>query len=320
MFVKRVCLIISLVLFFQKAIAQISPKEGSTLNTLYVPMQANSAIKAEKYTFRIALSHYDDVKEFEKHVSMIQNSDKSSLLSRVPSFNKEYTWQVVYSDRKGKKLNSSPLYHFRVLALQVGDTTRKYRVRVLENKYQDTDLHFFLDETSAIYDLKGNVVWQLPAFVPGVQGQGAISDLKLSPFNTITFIAGNAGYEVDYKGNVLWSTPPTLSGRQTNEAYHHEFSRLQNGNYMILSSEVIDKQISAGMSIPAQVRGDGPAGNNSLIVDMGTIVELDKKGNVIWEWRSSKYFTDDFLFNMRTSSGQPVTRPHLNAFHFDEKK
>ena len=195
MLIKKRRLVVLLIFLFHKSIGQVNPAEAATLHSLYTVMQVSPVEKAKDYTFKIANAHYNDEREFNKHIAVTKNENKSSFLNRLPAFNTDYTWQVIYNGSTGKKIGASPLYHFKIAALRIGDTSRKYRLRVLENKYNDS-LLFFLDCAKAMYDLKGNAVWRLPEILPDVISKNVVTDLKPSPFNTITFIAGDNCYEV----------------------------------------------------------------------------------------------------------------------------
>ena len=157
---KHASLFILLIFLFQRSSAQVSPLEGATLNALHVFMQAEPGIKAKEFVFKVAPGYYDNEHLFNKNLIREISTLENSLLNKLTDFNKEYTWQVVYKGETGKVTGVVPLHHFRIIS-DVEDSTKKYRVRVLENKYKDRNLYFFLDGTHSIYDLGGNAVWHL---------------------------------------------------------------------------------------------------------------------------------------------------------------
>jgi len=90
--------------------------------------------------------------------------------------------------------------------------------------------YIYLDGSRTLYDLNGNPVWFLPA-KDGME----IRDMKITPQGTITYLNGSDIYDVNYDGNILWKGPNTsVVNGDSIEHYHHEFTRLSNGHYMVL--------------------------------------------------------------------------------------
>ena len=56
---------------------------------------------------------------------------------------------------------------------------------------------------------------------------------------------------------------------------------------------------------------------------LGTIIEYDKKGNVVWSWKSAPYFRGSDIRNYRRPNMDVTIKiivdPHENGFFFDEK-
>ncbi len=52
----------------------------------------------------------------------------------------------------------------------------------------------------------------------------------------------------------------------------------------------------------------------------GTIIEYDEKGNVVWSWKSSKYFTESDLKYYNPPYRVHAVDVHENSFFFDEKE
>jgi hypothetical protein len=98
-------------------------------------------------------------------------------------------------------------------------------------------------------------------------------------------LGGAAGIvqEIDWDGNVVWEHKI----HNPNEVQHHCFARMPNGNTLILAWErkSIDEFIAKGRDprkIPVSIPGFGGGFQNSFWVDF--VREVDKAGNVIWEW------------------------------------
>jgi hypothetical protein len=89
--------------------------------------------------------------------------------------------------------------------------------------------------------------------------------------------------EIDWDGNVVWEHRI----HNPNEVQHHCFTRLPDGNTMILAWErkSIDEFIAKGRdpkTIPTSIPGFGGNFQNSFWVDF--VREVDKDRNVVWEW------------------------------------
>jgi hypothetical protein len=52
---------------------------------------------------------------------------------------------------------------------------------------------------------------------------------------------------------------------------------------------------------------------------MGTLIEYDQKGDVLWSWKSSAYLNESNFFHERTKDRTMVMHGHENSFFFDEK-
>lgn len=79
--------------------------------------------------------------------------------------------------------------------------------------------------------------------------------------------------EVDWAGNVVWAQV------NVDRYFHHDFERLENGNTLLLST---------------QVRSAPHISSKDIWDDH--IVEVDPEGNVVWDWYTSDHF-DAFEFS-----------------------
>ena len=89
--------------------------------------------------------------------------------------------------------------------------------------------------------------------------------------------------EIDWDGNVVWE----YKLHSPTEVQHHCFTRMPNGNTLILAWEMksIDEMIAKGRdpkTIPVSLPGFGGGFNNRFGVDF--VREVDKSGNTVWEW------------------------------------
>jgi hypothetical protein len=143
-------------------------------------------------------------------------------------------------------------------------------------------------KTTYLIDMEGNVVhkWE-SEYTPGMYAmllpngnllRGGV--LKKPPAS----IGGVSGIvqEIDWDGKVVWEYKLNTS----TEIHHHCFTRMPNGNTLILGWEAksIDDAIAKGRNpktIPISVY-DMDQYHNEFWVDF--VREVNKKGKTVWEW------------------------------------
>lgn len=302
---------------------QVYPPEGTELNFIVVPLSVPGEKGVSTYTFQVAEGIIDKESDFATRTTLSETTDANRAVVRLPRFGDSYTWQVVYKD-KGKQVKKSPLYHFSTVRSRLVNT-EIYRQKVVSNTYPDKGLSYFIDNARVLYDMEGKPLWVLPDIPPYVVFDSKVRDLKATPFNTITFLTDYGAYEVSYDGKMLWMAPNSGEVDGVPGAYrffHHEFTRLKNGNYMLLAMEKVLRKMPAMDTLLAQrhpdvVRKDTAYYKN---VEFGTIVEYNAQKDIVWKWSSADYFHDDELFHEREMDSTFLTNTHLNAFFFDEQR
>ena len=304
----------------------ILPKEGSVLNYRLIGFTISPVLQTDVYEIEIAAGNYASESSFKKHVVITEKGKTNRILARVPAFGAEYTWRVIY---KGADAKTMQLHHFSTATVPYVDTANT-RLRVVKNAEKYKDAYVFLDGNKALYDMDGSAVWFLPQ-IPGVVEAGSVvRDLKHTPQGTITFMTGSQGdfmaCEINYNGEVLWKCPNNgkVSGNGV-EDYHHQFTRLLSGHYMVLGNEWTDvflkvsRKKDSSLLIGAVV--DKPS-DSVVKIDkkpFGTLIEYDESGAVAWSYKSSGYFNGSDLINHRDANGKIDVNVHDNAFFFDDK-
>lgn len=305
-----------LCLFTNNLEGQVAPAENKELNYRIIGFTVIPRRDATDYTLEIASGHFNSVDSFRNAICITQSSKTHKILAEVPAFGRSYTWQVTFHYAGAPDIKSR-LRHFSTgITSEVDQTISRLRVNQQAVKYHDA--YIFLDGQKALYDMSGRPVWYLPK-VDGANHSPR--DLKLTSRGTITFISDKA-YEINYDGEVLWKSPAraSLSGG-SEEFYHHDFTRLSNGHYMVLGTE--------NVPLPRKFKEllSSAAGNADGITEdskknlgkFGTIIEYDKNGNVVWSWKSSDYFMQPAVLAM-LSNNINIFDVHENAFYFDEKE
>jgi len=311
-------LVILLYLAIPVAHARITPQNGDTLNFRLVPFIVDTAAAYKNYTLEIAAGSHTTEKDFKKNIIISTNSTNGQWVEIVPSWNSPYTWRVIYSSKNNKKKHTSPLYTFRT-GNSVYTDTSKYRMRIIDTATAYKDMFIIVDFAPVMFDMKGNVVWYIPD-IPGIIGPNrGLRDIKPTADGTFTV----NGIEIDYYGKVLWKAPDKgiVSG-DTSEHYHHEFTKLENGHYMLAGMEQLVKEIPTYIDTTNFYTDNSVlTRNNKLykIIDCPTLIEYDKDGRIIWSWKLSQHFDEREYFIRRQPAGILNAHPHLNSFDFDEQ-
>lgn len=303
----------------QSLFAQIMPVNNSKLNHLV----AGFAIPPEKeiagYELQIAAGTHMSEKLFEQNIFLSKKGSESRFIAELPEFGKHYTWRVQYLNKAGKRKGQTELYHFAT-GLSVHVDTSRHRLRVVDNNMTDTNLLLLTDSKAVIYNLKGKPIWYWKD-----AGDISLRDFKPTKDGTFTLL-GDVGYEIDYYGNVLWKAPNDgrVSG-DTTERYHHELTKLDNGHYMICGQEFIYQQLPAGMQMDTTgftesnmlVKKDGKVYKKNF---SGNLIEYDKDGNIVWQWKSASVFPDSIFFSKSKRAVRAFlgTGTHMNSFYFDQ--
>ena len=303
--------------------AQILPGEHSKLHYRLIGFSFPAHTGDYSYQLEVALGNHGTEDAFRKTVIATYNGHKNKIIAEVPYFGKDYTWRVIYSDKNAVRTKSE-FHHFSTSIIPDMDTNNT-RVRVVKNAGTYGDALVCLDGNRAIYDMNGHPVWYLPV-IDGMNNEKLrdVRDMKLTPEGTITFLLNNVGYEINYDGTVLWKAPDNgVVSHDSQEHYHHEFTKLKNGHYMILGSEFPLWKLSAhtdsNVLLDAHTIYDSVKRAFYQKVEFGTIIEYDKKGNVLWSWRSSKYFEGSDLKDSINALGK-FKDVHENSFFFDDQK
>ena len=297
-------------------LAQILPIEGKALHYRLIGYSFPSEQQIINYKLEIAAGNCITEDSFKKNIIKTISAKKNKIIAEVPSFGSQYTWRVIYTG-KNSTATKSEFHHFSTTIVSNIDTTVT-RLRIIKPAVKYKDAYVFLDGNRALYDITGNPIWYLPNIEDSFKGNGMLSDIKLSPQGTITFLLKDQAYEINYNNGAI-------SG-ETSEHYHHEFTRLNNGHYMVLGNEfrLYSGNISPSIDTGSRMANDDKIkqGNKNPFhpkTEFGTLIEYDAKGNVTWSWKSSDYFIGSDLEYYKPPNRTPVIDVHENSFFFDEK-
>lgn len=249
-------------------------------------------------------------------ISIRNNSHK--IIATLPSFGRDYLWRMNYL--KGMEITGrTPMYQLNVKSNPYADTVAM-QFNIIQPATAHKDLLVFTDCNRSLYNLNGESLWFVPD-IPGLSAdRNAIRDIKLTDRNTITMISNKYACEIDYDGNVLWKAPNNgkVSGDK-DEHYHHEFTRLANGHYMISGNKTVARKLPPFAAKKFATAKGVYKKDDSYYTNLeaGTLIEYDSAGNIVWQWLCSDHFTDKDLFTPQ-SDGTMLTATHLNGFYKDE--
>src|ERR1035437_1337868 len=91
--------------------SQIQPKEGSKLSYRIIGLSFPQETQAHNYKIEIAAGNYNTIDSFRKNIVRSAESESNKIIAEVPSFGTQYTWRIVYEDKK-TVINNSALHHF----------------------------------------------------------------------------------------------------------------------------------------------------------------------------------------------------------------
>ncbi|MEO6167994.1 MAG: aryl-sulfate sulfotransferase [Chitinophagales bacterium] len=304
-----------------RSLGQVIPADGSILHYNQVLFEYPVVKDAACYKLQVSVQLPGNRQEQpydREHV----DSSIVTILENL-SYGTNYSWRVFAYDKSGNQIDKSADHSFSTIP-SPWNADPILRTRIFKN---DTVYHteglICIDYMKAAIDWKGNPVWFLTSANKELQTASSIRDLRMTDDGHITFLTERNIYECDLDGNILWTGPNDgqVSG-DTSEFYHHCFSKLSNGNYMVLGSKYVF------VKIPDQTDTSGYAQNPDLKfmngeiyrkVEFGTIIEYDSCGKVYWSWDSQNYLHEKDLFYRRKLSDIPNVNAHLNSFDIDEK-
>jgi hypothetical protein len=303
--------------------AQQLPADNATLNYRIVGFSVPQNTSATSCVFQIAKGNQPDEAAFVKAVFIKHKTDKTTDIEELPQWGKAYTWRVVYADKAGKEIGNSGLHHFTTGNLPYTDTTKNGLV-IVKQATDHKDLLVLVDRALVMYDMKGSPVWYMPDIPEIKKRDFNIRDFKPTADGTFTLLNNDEAIEIDYNGKIVWAAPNDgkVSGKKI-EGYHHEFTKLANGHYMVAGAEIVKMQVPAPHDDyfaegDKQISKDA-GGNYFAEFTCGTLIEYDAAGNVVWFWKAAEHMNSADFFVPKNKLTKPFDcNPYLNGFDFDE--
>ncbi len=357
---KRFRVILPLLLLLSSFVqSQVFPKEGSSLNYRIVGFSF-PAKSVYSYILQIALGNYNDEAVFEKNISQSLSAKENRVLVELPSFKQQYTWRVVTSENnsfvKGELHHFSTGYipdvDSNVARLRILSHAEKYKDAYVFLDFSkvlyDMEGHpvWFLPHSAnlrfddkAVRDLKltqfgtitfvsggkdayeinydGEILWKAP-------NNGAVSGDTTEHYNHEFTRLSNGHYMIagtqytwlDQPGPGGAPVPPTVPGTTptSGPVKNPPGANVPQPNPP-MPNPGPGGQAPATTGDPSKMRH-----RMNPILPMGTIMEYDEKGNLVWSWKSTSYFRGSDVLNYMGKNNRPISDIHQNSFFFDEKE
>ncbi len=309
------------IIYIGRLRSQVIPKESDTLNYRIVGFTFTTPHKTHKYRFEIANGTHKSDTNFIKNIFKSIEVNGTRLITEVPAFGKPYTWRLVDISNNTDSIRNK-MYHFHTGYIPEVDSTL-YRLRIIKKGSKYIGAYIFSDATKVLYDMNGKPVWYLPS---QLANNNNVRDIKLTHYGTITYVIDELGvFETNYNGNIIWQGPNNgVVSKDRLEHYHHEFTRLSNGDYMALAQNFQYWKRSTPEDTVLKYLPVNEVKKDELDrvyerCPMGTLIQYDTKGNVVWYWKASDHFNGSTLFYRNEPGGGMQMRAHENSFFFDDQ-
>ncbi len=314
--IRIISLLLAILPLVIESKAQIKPENGSCISSRIVGFSFPDEAYSGSYMLEVVKGRVPDDAAFNaaEKIAVINTKD-SRVIAELPSFGAVYTWRVTPIAKRNTSEKKGSLYMFKVASLP--DEATSFRFRVITKAKSHKNAYVFLDATHTLYNMEGEPVWFVPSDLLTTD-EKVISDLKMSPQGTVTFINEGDGVpqEISYDGKLLW-TARNIKGVKRGE-FHHDFGRLKNGNYMAIRYNA-SYWLLPGKQDSKSVNGEIIDSSLYQQVPFSTIVEFDSNYKKVWEWREADYFLHSDVHDMIREDSTFDVDPHINAFYMDDR-
>lgn len=294
-------------------ISQPLPNNNSNLNYTNIYFENNFIQNAIRYELVLSKDS-----TFKSKVNFVL------LKSKLPAFwvnnlnwNSVYYWQIKAFDSKSKLLNSSDRYKFSIIKPGIIDFD-SLKIDVKKNKIEKTNKGFIcIDNTKSIIDRSGKMVWTTPEIPNLLNINSMTKDLKVTNQNSITFLTDSIPIEISLKGDVIWKAPYQFVLNGDTISYHHDFKKLNDDCYMVLGNKFVYRKVLGNFPdeiIKAEQNLKMIDGILYKRVEVGVILEFNKKRDLVWFWDANEYLKDEDLNFRKQANGFPNLSSYMNAF------
>lgn len=238
----------------------------------------------------------------EPRVNYIYDIDYNKTVVDRLGFGESYRWRYAGLNAGEKEGEWSDYQVFHMASSIYLDTAYYKYIGKRKKREMAEPGYFFMDAGRVAVNRKGIPSYVLPPF-GFVNGQTVVRDLKMTHNGTLTALFDSTAVEFTLNGDILWMAPDDgrISGDRR-EHYHHEFTKLPSGNYLVLGLCYVPRKNPEGKEVK---------------VEISTIIEYAPDGSIVWSWNSKDYFTDKDLFSRKDRAGNYDVMTHMNACTMD---
>jgi hypothetical protein len=291
--------------FFLPLILQaqdLIPAEGAALNYTQILFQTPAVDKAAYYVFTVApedgnLATPAFTQADPTHVTVMKGFE----------FGKAYQWRVKAMDAQNILLFESEVHHFSIQrTLAIDPNEYRFAIQQWEQERVEDGV-IFLDYCGVAIDRSGKPLWFLPNVIRNLR-QERLRDLKMTEAGTLTFVTNRMAVDLDVQGKILWQTPGDgkISGDSL-EFYHHEFTRLHSGNYIVLCNGFDNRPLDL-------------EDRHIDRIPLSYLVEYTPEGDTAWTWHTGKYVQDEDYLSIGSKVFNGNSFGHPNSAYKDEEK
>jgi hypothetical protein len=232
------------------------------------------------------------------HTLLQQDVDCNKALLERLAFGTTYRWRYAGLDASEKPGIWSDYQIFHMASSPYLDTNFYTYQGKRKQRASAAPGYFLMDAGRVAVNRVGIPSYVLPPF-DFLHPQTVVRDLKMTEQGTLTALFDSTAVEFTLNGDILWMAPDDgrISGDKR-EHYHHEFTKLPSGNYLVL-----------GLNYAPRKNPEGEL----VRVEFGTIIEYAPDGSVVWSWNSKDYFSDADLFCRKNRAGGYDVMTHMNA-------
>jgi hypothetical protein len=299
----KIGLISFLIILAASLYGQVIPEPGSNLIHTQVMFEYPAVKGADKY--QVVICKWDSLKKVPVPYFNQFDNTTATLVSNL-EFGFEYSWTYQALDKKQNTIFTSGPYTFYIKKPERPNLDYQRERIIPINSGEPLEGLIGQDYAKTFYDRKGVPVCYIPETPPLLNTRFSIRDLRMTPGGTITLLTKFDAVELDLNGHIIWQAPNDgkVSGESI-ETYHHCFSKMKNGNYMVLGNK--HRLLKS------------PFDTIHAEVEFGTIMEYEPSGKLVWKWDSQDYFdTRDLFKHDPADTAYYYVIPHSNSYDVSE--
>ncbi|HEY1038372.1 MAG TPA: aryl-sulfate sulfotransferase [Bacteroidia bacterium] len=269
-----------------------------------------------------ATIYYLHITETNSKVIQKYKCYENAMIINGLSFGKTYQWKVVAYNRN-TPVDSTGTFTFTVAGSELTNTSH-YRLKLnhIDTGIDSNEL-ILIDYNRIAVNRMGTPIWYIPEIKNKIDFKERIRDLKITKDGTFTLLNNKSALECDINGKIIWEAPEiNKTPKDSGSFYHHCFSKLNNGNYMVLGMRYTYKKIPSEFKdkFKSSQNLKEINGSTHIRVEYGIIYEFSPDKKLVWSWDSQDHISDEDIFSHGNADTLTNPGPHMNSFDYNEAK